>query len=436
MIPSVPPLPIESCHEEGVEYVLSEGPAFGLVSVRLAFATGSAADGALSGVSTIAWEMTERGAGERDRAEFHAELESTGAEWSMHVSGRSVVVDLRVLRDGLERALDLVADALTNPRDDAEELASLIVEMDEREETALEDPAAVVGQALPAAMWPDSTWAMTSAGSRETRSRISRDAIRARRTRILSAPLIVGIGAESPCGVLPVVRGFVARLRSGREVHERIVRPPPAWGTAHAYAFDADQGALTVLASAPPPSDPAWAAVALHCAHFGQGFSSPLIDAIRNRQGLSYEVAWHVVPERDSGIHVFRVYPESQHISRTLELAHECWAEWAMTPAESGALARSKASLIGDRLIALETVERRMVAAVSTRHLGFPVARLWELPAAIAELESADVERAANQLGWANGNLVTVCALRDGAQASQWTKSALTPESRNPEALL
>lgn len=436
MIPTVPRLPIESRHLDDVEFVLSEGPAFGLVTVRLVFATGSAGDVAVPGVSAIAWEMCERGAGRYGRAEFHEELELTGAEWSMHVARRSTVVDIRVLREGLGRALELVSQALTSPVDDPEELASLLVEVDEREQTVLEDPGALVGQGLPAAMWPGSSWALTSAGTRDTRSRIDRATVRSRRTRMLAAPLIVGIGAESPEEVLPQVRAFVSGLRNGPSMPEDFARPEPAWGTAHAYEFDADQGALTVLASAPLPSDPLWPAVALHCAHFGQGFSSPLMEAIRSREGLSYELAWHVVPELDAGTHVFRVYPESRHVARALSLVHECWAESARAPASPEALARSKASLIGNRLVALETVERRMIAAVSTRVIGLPIARLWELPARVSELESADLERAASSLGWATGELVAVSALRGGARSSQWDESPLDPEARNPEALL
>ena len=417
--------------------MLCAGAAFGLVSVRVVFLAGSAADGAHPGLTAAAWELCERGTASLSRGEFHRRLEHTGAEWSMHVSRRSVILDVRVLQEELPRALALVAEALVDPADDADELESLLDEIDERQLCDLEDPGSLVSRGVPVALWEGTAWETPAEGTARTRRTLTRSLIRTHRPTILGSQLIVGIAAEDPGEVLPSVRAFIETFRAaGTEPLPFSARPEPAWGTTHLYPFDADQGAVTVLAEAPRAKGELWAAAALHSTFFGEGFRSPLIDAMRSRDGLSYEIGWHLIPELESGVHVFRAFPESGNITRALDVVGECWKEWAAQEIPAEALARAKSAFIGSRLIALETVERRMTTAVRARRLGLPVTRLWELPGRVAELNAGEVAGAAASFGWATGRRVTVAAARGGAAASQWADSELGPVEREPEALL
>ena len=401
------------------------------------FSAGSAADGDFAGLSAVAWEMSEKGTASLARGEFHRKLEHTGAEWSMHVSRRSVILDVRVLRDELAAALALIVDAVTQPSDDPEELASLLDEIDERQRCDLEDPGALVSGGVPVALWHGTPWEVPPQGSLDSRRRLTRDLVRTRRRSILGSELIVGIAAEAPGQVWPAVRRFVDELRShGTDPIPFATRPDPSWGTTHVYPFDADQGAVTVLSEAPACDGPIWAAAALHSAFFGEGFRSPLVDAMRSRDGLSYEVSWHLIPERESGVHVFRAFPESGNVTRVMDVVRACWDEWAGKQIQEEVLARAKSSFIGGRLIALETVERRMTTAVSARRLGLSVSRLWELPQRVASLSATEVSGAASSFGWATGRSATVAAVRDGARSSQWRESQLQPEERDPESLL
>ena len=89
---------------------------------------------------------------------------------------------------------------------------------------------------------------------------------------------------------------FRERLRSGLRGDALVGAPMPerAWGTGRVIAFDASQGALTVISAGPDPTSDIWPAVALHATAFGDGFTSPLVGGLRARDGLSYDVGWSI----------------------------------------------------------------------------------------------------------------------------------------------
>ncbi len=433
----MPALPIVRVEAEGVTTVLSAGPTFDLVTVRMLFLTGSAADGDRAGIASLAWEMSERGTKSLDRTAFHDALEATGAEWSMHVARRVTIVDLRVLREFLEQALELVADALIDPADDPAEFTALVSEVAERVESDLEDPSRVVSRGVPVAMWDRTSWAIPIEGSRCSRTAITVDELQKHRRSILGSPLVVGIAADEPSAVAPLVESYVARIRAAsRPPLAMAARPEPEWGTSHFYPFDTEQGALTIVSDATESSGPHWAAAALHSTYFGEGFSSPLMESLRSKHGLSYEIAWHVLPELERGLHVFRAYPESGNLARTLEVARECWAKHASAGLDAETLHRAKASFVGSRLVALETAERRMTSGLSLTRMGLPLSRLWTLPAAVSELEATDLIAATEYFGWQSGRQVLIASGNETANPGQWGSVSLSPEHRDPESLL
>ncbi|MFT6398276.1 MAG: zinc protease [Bradymonadia bacterium] len=433
----VPALPIERIDSEDASTVLASGPTFGIVTVRLLFLVGSAADGDRPGIAALAWEMSERGTSDLSRTAFHEALEATGAEWSMHVARRVTIVDLRVLREHLERALELVTDALLKPADAPEELAALIEEVDERVACDLEDPGRVVSRAVPVAMWDGTGWSIPIEGTRESREGIRADELHAHRTKILGSRLAIGIAADEPASVVSLVNAFVARIReAATDAPTMLARPEPGWGTSHFYPFPTEQGALTIVSDAADSGGSDWAAAGLHSTYFGEGFSSPLMEAVRSKHGLSYEVAWHVLPELERGLHVFRAYPESGNLARTLEVVRTCWEEHASVRPESEVFERAKASFLGSRLVALETAERRMTSALSLVRMGLPIERLWKLPAAVAELTVDEMVSASERFGWHTGRQVLIASGNESATPEQWGSTSLKLENRDPESLV
>jgi predicted Zn-dependent peptidase len=421
VIPTVPRLPIAVTPEDRDEWILAEGPTFGLVELRVVFDTGTGGDGEHAGLTALAWEMSARGTSTLDRGDFAEAMEHLGAEYSLGVRRDAAIVTLRVLEELLEPALDLLGDALTDALDDPDELADLLEETEESIQVALEEPDGLSARVTPGTLWDGAPWSFPADGHASTRDGIDVARVTARRRAVLSAPAWFCVGAEDPERAAKAVRRFRQRIRAYAPIGSPgPVTPPRAWGRARLIPFDAAQGVLTVFSEGPAPTSDIWPALALHTTLFGEGFTSPLVGAVRAREGLSYDVGWWISPERGTSLHIFRCHPEAAKVPRTLAVADAVWESMAAARPDVEALDRAKATYVGARLTALETVERRLAAAALARQLGEPVSRLWELPAAVTTLDAEAVSAASAAIGWSRRERSVVAVTPAEADAPEW----------------
>lgn len=416
----VPTLPIVTEPHGDDEWILASGATFGLVDLRVVWPVGTASDGANAGLTAVAWEMLERGTVQRDRVDFHAALERLGASLQFRAYRQSTQLALRVLEEYLDDALDLLAEALVSPRDDAEEFAELLQENEEAVDMALESPEGAVSRYVAHASWKEAPWSLPSDGTRATRAQLRVEQLAPQRARVLQSRAWFGVAADDPPALHATLARFQARIRDAYPAvaTELIMPPPRQWGTAHRIPFEAQQGALTVISDGPDPRSPHWPAIALHSTAFGDGFGAPLVHGLRARDGLSYDVGWSLYPEHDRAVHVFRCHPESARLSEAYRVANEIWASDAAEPPDPEALERAKATYIGARLVSMETAERRLVAATIMRTLDLPIERLWTLPAAVSEVTPQAVADAAFHYAWGTDNRIVVAAVAPGDDAT------------------
>ncbi len=417
IMPHVPVLPIETRQAGVDEWVIASGPTFGLVDVRVMWPIGAASDGERAGLTSLAWEMMEHGTRSRDRVDFHAALERLGATLSFRAYRQSAQLALRVLEPFLEAALDLVAEALLEPADDAEEFAELLEENEEAIEVSLESPEGAVGRWISPACWKEMPWSLPADGTAATRSLITLDDLAEQRSGLLSAPAIWGVSAEDPGRVEGILEAFRLRVRGGVAGTALAIPKMPArqWGGVHLIDFEANQGAITIVSDGPSATGATWPATVLHSSAFGDGFTSPLVNGLRARDGLSYEVGWSLHPEMEGSVHVFRCNPEGARVQEAFKVADTIWREAAETRLTEAQLDRAKASFVGARLVGLETADARLASGCMLRRLGLPVSRLWELPAAVLEATADDVAEAAAHYAWGTGRRIVVAALPGGS---------------------
>ncbi len=438
MIPRVAAMPVEARPlGDGDELIVSAGPAFELVTVRVVFTAGATLDDGHPGATLAGWELLDRGTHRRGRPGFHAAIEHLGARFGLATYRSSAVVEINVLSQFLEPALDLVAEALLEPADDQDELASLLDEIDDGATADLEDPAGVAARLIERVLWARGPWGVPVDGTRRSRKQIDVRLARDRRRAVLAHPAFVGLAADDPDAHIPTVTRFWERVRATSPITAlgNWVRPPVRWGSALAVDFPAsEQGALLVVADAPRPDSDAWPAAVLHAAAFGGGFASPLVSQLRSRDGLAYDVRWSLTPSRWGGLHHFRIHPAGDRLAYALAAAERCWNEAAHARLGDAELDGFKAYVLGGHLAALETVSQRLSVAIRARLMGHSVSRLWELPARIAEVEANALAAATAGHGWSTGRRSLAAAHPGGADAPQWSEHA--PDWRvGPRAL-
>ena len=105
----------------GITAWLVEDDSIPFVALEIAFKGGASVDAPdKRGAINLMTALLEEGAGDRDAVAFAQAMEELAASAGFDVSDDAVSVSFRALTENRDRAADLLADALTRPRFDAD----------------------------------------------------------------------------------------------------------------------------------------------------------------------------------------------------------------------------------------------------------------------------------------------------------------------------
>lgn len=270
-----------------------------IVTLRVAFEAGSAADGeGREGLTNLtARLMAEGGAGELSYAELARRLYPIAGSIDVHVGRDETVFVGQVHRDHLEAFYELFRDVLLRPRMGEEDFArirdqvrnALVVDLRSADDEELGK------EALHAMLYADHPYGHPALGTEAGLARIRVDDARAQRSRVFCAGrAIVGVAGDFPAGFEQRVERDVARLSSDACVGREAL-PEPADVSAPRVLIVRKPSAQAVAISMGFPieverDDPDYPALVLAAAYLGQHrqFVGRLMQEIRGKRGLNY----------------------------------------------------------------------------------------------------------------------------------------------------
>jgi zinc protease len=384
----IPALPLSLTPVGADEVLLSAGPCFGLVTVRLVFRCGAVHVPAAHG--RAAWDMLERGTAVRDRAAWFTALEDLGASVESRLSSTWAVLEVDALDNAIEAAVELLIEPLLSPLRDREELDDWRDETDEEIASELEEVDAAVERLFAQQLWSGQVWGEPRSGGRSDRARVRLVDLDEALATLAGSPAIVAISADEPEQYRDLATTLLARLRAAIPVRplRTVAAGETVWGTGGYVVYPAsEQGALSVVRPSLEVTDPRWPAAAAHAAVFGGGFASPLVRRLRGELGLSYEVSWSPTIAGGRGCWVGRVQPTSLSLAEALRECDTAWERFIARRLGADEVAAGIQHLVGQHLAALETAPARAAHGALLRCHGFEVSRAWELPRAVQALD-------------------------------------------------
>lgn len=291
-MPLAPP-PVVHALPNGLRIVALPMPWRETVSLSVYIRSGSLHESRrLSGISHVVEHMAFKGTRQRDCQRVNLDAERLGAELNAHTDKDHTAYHIDGLAQDLPAFVELLADIVLNPTFPEEELARerqvILQELAEVEE----DPAALAFQAFDRACYGDGQSAGRPViGRRANIERFSRDELCAHvRQQYGAAQVIVAAaGPISPDALLRSVAAQFGAMPAGTAQP----LPQPTWqgGLRRAPLAGSGQCQLVLGFEAPPLADEAHLAHVLAATLLGEGMSSPLLDEVRERQGLAYFVA-------------------------------------------------------------------------------------------------------------------------------------------------
>ncbi|MEW6679005.1 MAG: pitrilysin family protein [Pseudomonadota bacterium] len=338
---------------QGARVVFVENHDLPMLDVSVDFAAGSARDTrAKSGLASLTRHLMGLGAGAYSEKEIAEALADVGALFSGRFDGDRAGFQLRTLSSVLERdrAVDVLAAVLSAPRFDAavleREKARTVAALQE----AATKPETVGEKAFSAAIYGEHPYALPEGGEPETVATLSRDDLldfyqRHYRARAMSIALMGDISRAE-------AERLAERLAGGLPAGDAPPPIPPAVpaaaGGEQVIPHHATQSHLFMGMTGMKREDPDY--FPLYVGNYvlgGGGFDSRLMEAVRQKKGLSYSVYSYFAPMQEAGPFQIGLQTRRATTDEAVKTVREVLARYLEEGPSEAELAQAKNNIVG-----------------------------------------------------------------------------------------
>jgi predicted Zn-dependent peptidase len=411
--------------KSGINVVTDTMPHLETASLGVWVASGSR-DERLNehGISHLLEHMAFKGTRRRSARQIAEEIEAVGGDLNAATSAETTAYYARVLRADVPLALDVLADILSDPTFDREELVreqSVIVQ----EIGAVADtPDDLIFEHLNAIAFPDQPLGRSILGTAKTVRSFHDGTLRDYLGRHYRAPDIV-VAAAGAVDHAAVVADVEQRFASFTGPASPIAEPAKFGGGSHVEKRELEQVHIAMALPGVAVTDPTLYSLQAFTNILGGGMSSRLFQEARERRGLCYSIYSFHIPYSDTGM--FGLYAGTD-AADTSELMRVIVGEIAGTAdtLSEPEIARSKAQMKAGLLMALESSGARieqLARQMITRGRPMPLAELVEKVEAV----TVETARAAGRALIARGKMATaVLGLGSGLESAAAIAESLT----------
>ncbi|KAB7647495.1 M16 family metallopeptidase [Polymorphobacter fuscus] len=306
-----------------------------------------------NGLAHLFEHMVFKGTATRSARAIAEEIEDVGGNLNAWTSRDTTVFHARLLARDLPLGIGLIADLVTRPRFDADDLARekdvVLQELGEARDT----PDDIVFDHLQEAAFPGQALGRSILGSEATLDRLTVDDLHGWLASGYRNPrlTLVVAGKVDHAAVMQLAE---AVFPNGGE-STAPAPEPVAFASGHfADPRRFEQAQLTSGYPAPGHHDPMHDAAALFTMAAGGGMSSRLFQEVRESRGLAYSISAATTAYADGGLMSVHAATARKDAARARDLIDRVLAETAAS-LSSAELARAKAQAVASLLMALES---------------------------------------------------------------------------------
>jgi zinc protease len=336
----------------GARVLFVEAPDLPMVDVRLVFDAGSARDAGHPGLASTTANMLTEGAGDWDADAVAERMEAVGATLDAAALRDMASVSMRSLtrQPALDTAIETFTKVVAEPRFAGPDLERV------RQNTLTslrqddQDPATIAGKALYRAIYRDHPYAGEPKGTPEGVRALTRDDLFSfhRQYYVARNAVVAMVGAIDRAQAETIADRVTAGLPEG----ERAPAPPPVVGLAATSneQIDFPSSQTHVVAGQPgmrrgdPDYFPLY--VGNHILG-GSGLVSLLMDEVREKRGLSYNVYSYFLPMREDGPFIMGLQTKNGQADQAREVMLQTLRRFISEGPSDKELAAAKKNLTG-----------------------------------------------------------------------------------------
>jgi len=346
------------------------------------------------GISHMLEHMAFKGTAGRSARQIAEEIESVGGYVNAYTSREQTAFHVRILKDDVALALDIIADILINSSFEESELERerqvVLQELGQARDT----PDDIIFDHLQNVIYQNQPLGWPILGDEKTVTSFAPEMLRdysARRYRAGGMTLVCS-GAVRHEDIVRTAENKFARLRPGSAPASATARYV---GGEIRVEEELEQAHIAYAFPGVAANDPDFYVAQLHAMVLGGGMSSRLFQEVRERRGLCYSVYAFTNNFQDggfTGIYVGTGENEAAEISAVVAGEMEGMAH-AVTDAE---MARAKAQLKSGLLMGLERPGSR---AEQIAGQIFTFGRVQDIAEIVAQIERVDANEVKRYAG-------------------------------------
>ncbi len=386
----------------GIKAWLVEDHSIPFTALTLMFRGGASLDAPEKrGAINLMTALLEEGSGEMDSVQFAETAEALGASASFDVSDDALVVSGRALTENRDQAADLLRQALTQPRFDQDAIERVRAQVQSVIRSEATDPGSIAAKELAAQAWGDHPYATSINGTAESLAALSRDDLIDAQKRILARDRVVvaaagDIDAAELGLMIDKVLGDLPETGS-------VPLPEPATlgltGGVTVIDWDSPQTVVTFAQPGLPMSDPDYfAAVVADHILGGGGFSSRLMDEIREKRGLTYGVSTGLANGIYGETWQGGMASANEKVAEAVDLIRQEWDRFAQGGVTDKELTDARTYLTGEYPLRFDGNSKIASILAGMQLVGLPADYVNTRNAKVEAVTAADVQRVAQRL--------------------------------------
>ncbi len=314
----------------GLTAYLSEDHTTPIIAISLAFRGGAALDPSEKlGLSNLASSLLDEGAGSLDSFAFQSELEDRAIKIRFSANRDDISGSLTTTTANASKAFELLHLALLEPRFDAEPVERIRRQILVGLTGRVENPRFIAQQKLFQVLFGAHVYGRDSEGEPETVKAITVDDLKAwAKSRFARDRLLISAAGDITAQDLGKALDMVfAGLPSTTGLSAKL--PPAAVNTKGGtvrVAKNLPQAVVYLGQKGMMRADPDWYAATVVDYIFGSGgFTSRLMDEVREKRGLAYGVSTSLVPYQAGALMIASVATRADQVEASIGIIKDEW---------------------------------------------------------------------------------------------------------------
>jgi zinc protease len=343
----------------GIEAWLVEEHSVPLMAMRFSFEGGNAQDlPGRDGQANFLTAMMDEGAGDLTALEFQERMEEIAMRLGFDDSRDALYGSFETLTANRVEAIELLRLAITKPRFDADAVERIRKQLLAGLAFAAKDPDKVAANEWYALAFPGHPYGRPANGTPETIGKITRDDLAAYHKRVFARDTlkVVAVGDIDAKTLRTLLDTVFGGLPEKAQLADVPMTAPKLGGAQKVIEMNVPQSVAAFGLGAVARKDPDFIpAFILNHILGGGGFSSRLMEQVREKRGLAYSVYSYIQPYQHASVFAGGVATKNEEIAQSLDVIRAELQRMAAEGPTASELDGAKKYLIGSYALRFDT---------------------------------------------------------------------------------